>query len=357
MKIPVRLSISLLATLASAAASAHHSRTAIFTDEEIEVTGVVTRFLYRNPHAMIYLDVTGEDGAVTAWRAEGGAANLLRERGWARDEIKPGDLVRITGDSSRNGSPMISMGEVAILDPEDGSVLRIAGDAPLPDQRQAVAALSLKLADGRPNLSGAWTERPPGVRSGMGGGMGGGGMGGGDRRGTPSFNETGAALQAQFDAVNDPALYCKPVGLVRQAGFTPHPVRIEQDGDIVVISYEEYGGVRTIEIDGVRPEPGALSHFGEYYAYYDDDALVIESINLLGNLASPRGYALSDQTSVVETYRRNDDPARGPALTLETVVTDPGHLDAPWTLTWTKYYWENYEFIPNDCQPPLQPEE
>ena len=357
----LRVSLCLVAVLVSMTAYAHHSRSAIFTDEQIEVTGVVTRFLYRNPHAMIYLNVTDENGEVTGWRSEGGAANLLRGRGWTEDEIQPGDRVRISGSASRNGSPSISMGVVAILDYADDSILRIAGEAgaaATAEQAAVVARMPLTLPDGRPNLSGAWTQNPLSGGGAAGMGMGGGntgmGMGGGMGGASPAFNEVAAALQAAYDPVNDPAVYCEPVGLVRQAGFTPHPVRIQQEADHVVISYEEYSSVREIMLDGERPAPGGLSRFGDPYAYYDGDALVIETINLIGNLTTPNGNELSDQTSTIETYRRSDDPARGAALTMQTVVTDPGHLLEPWILSWTKWYREDYEFIPNACQPPLQ---
>ena len=106
---PISLTIlAALLGLLSNTASAHHSFSATFTDDEITVSGVVTEFRFRNPHAMIYFDVIDENGEVTSWRSEGGAANLQRNRGWTSDEIKPGDHIRITGRSTRDGTPMIS---------------------------------------------------------------------------------------------------------------------------------------------------------------------------------------------------------------------------------------------------------
>jgi hypothetical protein len=45
-----------------------------------------------------------------------------------------------------------------------------------------------------------------------------------------------------------------------------------------------------------------------------------------------------------------DDPDVGPALSMEMVITDPGHLAVPWTARWQKYYSPGYEFIEVDCR-------
>ena len=146
---------------------------------------------------------------------------------------------------------------------------------------------------------------------------------------------------------------CEPPGLVRQAGSTPHPVRVTQNDDQVILEYEEYGGRRVIDLEGRGPESDERSNFGHSVAHYDGDSLVIETTQLLGNYTGPQGNPLSDQTVTVETYRRMDDPNIGAVLAMEMVVTDPGHLTAPWTVTWQKFYTLGYEFIEVDCRVPF----
>ena len=111
--------------------------------------------------------------------------------------------------------------------------------------------------------------------------------------------------------------------------------------------------LRVIYLDGRGPAGDGISNFGHSVARYDDDTLVIESSQLLGNFTSPNGNPLSDRTTTVETYRRMDDPDIGAALAMEMVVTDPGFLTAPWTLRWQKYYAPGYEFIAVDCRVPF----
>jgi hypothetical protein len=146
---------------------------------------------------------------------------------------------------------------------------------------------------------------------------------------------------------------CEPPGLVRQAGSTPHPIRVTQTDDQVILEYEEYGGRRVIDVEGRGPESDALTRLGHSVAHYDGDTLVIETTQLLGNYTGPLGNPLSDQTVTVETYRRMDDPNIGAVLAMEMVVTDPGHLTAPWTLTWQKFSTPGYEFIEVDCRVPF----
>jgi Family of unknown function (DUF6152) len=341
---------------------AHHSAAAAFTTNVIDIEGYVTEFNFSNPHVNIYLNVTGDDGKTTRWMATDAAATLLRRRGWTVQTVKPGQFLRITGRESRDGSPMILVQHIAELDPADGSVVRdVRGES---DYQELVgASLALELGDGRPNFTGAWTMGPPpGGRRPPGQGPGGPPRPGagpppggppGDRT-PPPYNEAGTAMRAKFDPIGDPAVHCEAPGLVRQAGFTPHPVRITQETDHVIFDYEEYGGRRVIALANGNPAADGDEHtnLGRSVAHYEGDTLVIETTHLLGNYTSPLGNPLSDQATTVETYRRADDPKIGAALEMTMVITDPAYLAAPWTLRWKKYYTPGYEFIKVDCRVP-----
>ena len=235
---------------------------------------------------------------------------------------------------------MILIRDIVELDPSNRTLVRnVQGESDYQDPVSS-APLSLALDDGRPNLSGSWTRGPAGGMS-----------GGPPREGyLPLFNEVGTAMQDDFDPVSDPASNCELPGLVRQAAFTPHPIRVTQNDDHVILEYEEYAGRRVIYLDD-RELPGSeLTNFGRSVAHYEGDSLVIETTHLRGNYTSPRGQALSDQTTTVETFRRMDDPNVGPALSMDMVILDPGHLTAPWTASWQKHYSPGYEFIEVDCR-------
>lgn len=348
-----RISVALLA-LAATAVSAHHSFQATFkSDEFITVEGVVTDFRFKNPHVLLYIDVENEDGTVTNWMSEGSSATSLRRRGWGRDTISKGETIRVTGNSTHDGSPMVSIQLVEVMDPATNTVARTLGEAQYGGgmgmgmgggQPAPVHVIPLKLDDGRVNLTGAW-ER---VRQGPGSGRP------EELDGVPPFSEAGAAAQAAFNRADDPQVFCEPPGLVRQAGFTPHPVRITQNDDHIVFQYEEYGGHRVVYLGDELPANGEKSHLGESVARYEGEALIIETKNLLGNPSQPWGYQLSDQATAVEVYTRADAEGAGSILNAEMTVTDPVNLEEPWVLRRVRFYSKDYEFIENECRPPLR---
>ena len=102
------ISLGFFALAFCDAALAHHSPAALYDlAKTISIEGVVTDYRLINPHVRMYIDVTDASGAKQSWLAEGGTAAVLRRRGWDGDEVKPGDVVRIVGNPSRDGSPLI----------------------------------------------------------------------------------------------------------------------------------------------------------------------------------------------------------------------------------------------------------
>ena len=84
-------------------ADAHHASAPFYDqDNPVETEGVVTRFLFRNPHSFVYVDATGENGETVHWEVEMGTAISMKRRGWTPETIKPGDEIRVVGAPSRN---------------------------------------------------------------------------------------------------------------------------------------------------------------------------------------------------------------------------------------------------------------
>ncbi len=81
---------------------AHHSSGPFYDPENrVEIEGTVTRFVFRNPHAFLYLDVTDTSGAITEWQIELGAPVGLRRMGWTPDSLPLGMIIKATGQKSR----------------------------------------------------------------------------------------------------------------------------------------------------------------------------------------------------------------------------------------------------------------
>ena len=85
---------------------AHHGNAAYDDKNPITIKGTVTEFAWVNPHVQIYLDVKDEKGKVAHWSVETYSPGKLVRAGWAKDVVKPGDLVSITLIPARNGSPV-----------------------------------------------------------------------------------------------------------------------------------------------------------------------------------------------------------------------------------------------------------
>jgi hypothetical protein len=81
---------------------AHHSFEVEYNrDKPIEVTGVVMKVAWTNPHMRVYIDVTDADGKVTTWNFELASPNTIVRNGWTRNDLKPGDKVVVRGFAGR----------------------------------------------------------------------------------------------------------------------------------------------------------------------------------------------------------------------------------------------------------------
>lgn len=82
---------------------AHHS-IAVHYDQATTVTieGVVTQYLWRNPHVFIFLEVTDEAGGIQNWMLQWQNTQVLRKRGFDADSIQPGDRLTVTGSPERH---------------------------------------------------------------------------------------------------------------------------------------------------------------------------------------------------------------------------------------------------------------
>ena len=95
-------SVGLLLSLSIAA---HHSGAAEFdSSRKIDLTGVVTKVEWTNPHAHFFMDVKDANGNVVNWNLELASPNVLVRNGWKRNSVKPGDTVTVTGSPAKDNS-------------------------------------------------------------------------------------------------------------------------------------------------------------------------------------------------------------------------------------------------------------
>jgi hypothetical protein len=94
---------------------AHHAFSAEFEkNKPVTLKGVMTKLEWMNPHIWIYLDVKDNQGSLLKWQCEGGPPNSLTRKGWARDAIKIGDEITVTGYLAKDGSRTCSAATVVL---------------------------------------------------------------------------------------------------------------------------------------------------------------------------------------------------------------------------------------------------
>ena len=85
---------------------AHHSFAAEFdANQPIKFEkAVVTKIEWVNPHAWIHVDVPMPDGATEKWAIEAGTPNVLFRRGFTKESLTPGTVIRVEGYRAKDGS-------------------------------------------------------------------------------------------------------------------------------------------------------------------------------------------------------------------------------------------------------------
>jgi hypothetical protein len=84
---------------------AHHSFAATYyVDQVITVKGTVTEFLFRNPHSFLKVQAPDEKGDMQIWAVEWAGGAQLAQANVAKDTLKPGDQVIVSGNPGRTAS-------------------------------------------------------------------------------------------------------------------------------------------------------------------------------------------------------------------------------------------------------------
>ncbi len=65
---------------------------------------VVTKMEWTNPHVWIHVDVSMPDGSTEPWAIEAGTPNVLFRRGFTKQALLPGTVIRIDGYRAKDGS-------------------------------------------------------------------------------------------------------------------------------------------------------------------------------------------------------------------------------------------------------------
>ena len=113
--------IGLLFLLAPLSA-AHHSHGNYDVSKWVPAEGVVKQVHWMNPHSWIYMEVKDSTGKQAQWALEAADPTALQRSGIKREDVKPGDLIKVRCHRLRDGSNGCLLGFVTPMhgDPARG---------------------------------------------------------------------------------------------------------------------------------------------------------------------------------------------------------------------------------------------
>ncbi|MDG2315858.1 MAG: DUF6152 family protein [Gammaproteobacteria bacterium] len=86
-------------------AAAHHSHSMFDLEQEITITGIVTSFMFRNPHCFLYVDVEDESGTLVNYWIEMAPIPRMIQNGVGIKTFQPGDPVTVNMHPLNDGRP------------------------------------------------------------------------------------------------------------------------------------------------------------------------------------------------------------------------------------------------------------
>ena len=97
--------------------SAHHGRgDAYDMQHPVTLTGTVTEVRWANPHVVIFMDVTDDNGNVVNWGFENSNVSTLARQGYNRRTLRIGEEITAMVNPSRQGAPVGIVLKVILAD-------------------------------------------------------------------------------------------------------------------------------------------------------------------------------------------------------------------------------------------------
>jgi len=106
MKLQTLFTAFLFAAVFIAPVVGHHSINAEFdSNKQITLAGTVTNVDWMNPHTYVFVDVKDPSlGKTRSWACELASPADLARRGFTRESLKVGMVVRVAGSRAKDGS-------------------------------------------------------------------------------------------------------------------------------------------------------------------------------------------------------------------------------------------------------------
>mgnify|MGYP006421714211 CR=1 FL=1 len=365
---------------------AHHSATVFDGNKTVQKTGKVFKFIFRNPHLIINMDVTNKNGETVQWKIEGQNIATLRKAGFNRDSVKEGDVITVkmrplkTGnpggllqgligadgksfsmdgsylsaqDSSNTGRRLAPPALMKYVPPPVGETLwdreKKTRPKELPIVSEGLSAgdsahtgvtpgaldpanLAAERSPAAFDLTGVWQYRGEDQHRANYGSY--------EFKPMPPLTEGAKSYYKKYQEsarngtrFEDPAIRCYPVGVPRLMTRYGSLMIMQYPTAIFMISRlsNEY---RVIYMDGrKRATSGELERNwgGESLGHWEGETLVVKTTGFIGeNHFVQAGIRASKDFTLVERYSAIND---GNTIAMEFTMTDPQNWDGEWKHT------------------------
>lgn len=318
MKLFANLIITSLVLMAPSA-FAHHSGGAFFDDDaRVEVSGILTEAIWRNPHTSFTLSVTNESGQNEEWIVESNAVNQLQRLGVNQDTFKIGDRVSFWGPPATRNDTQLRAYNLLLADQTEV----ILWPRNPPERRWT----DQQLADSVPEIAGRDIDKYIAEADGI------------YRTWSRGFirtlndplplTESARAQLETYDPItDDPVLDCIPTSMpaVMDVSF---PIEFSKQGNDIQLRLEPWDTVRTIHMDGDLSDAHNLPATREGYSVgsWEGSTLVVETTNIQAVHFDDKGTPMTNAVHVLERWTLNEDESE---LHWQSTITDPNTFTEP----------------------------
>lgn len=319
------LSLSLI-LLTMGQVSAHHSWTVLYdVESDIEIEGVISSIVWRNPHVRISFTVDADTENEKVYTTESNSVSALSRMDVTKELLAIGTKVRVAGYRSRSDGDSLFMNHLLLPSNREIIFLRTA-EPRWPD------AARIGNTDRSHGLvvEGDFNERPNSIFAVWN-----------TIFGAQGSHRALSYLEGAFNinyGTQRGSGNCATKNLWEAMG-APYPIQLIDNNDIVIIHAEEFDTIREIHMGISHSDSGANTDNLGYSTGRMEDGRLLVTTSFRGSDSSIRFY---------ETFQLSGDHSR---LFYTSTLLDPEANNAP---TVNSKWWEYQPggFVqPYDCTP------
>ena len=323
----MRLFCIFLILVAGSVASAvlgHHSDAGYDRDTVVAFEGVVTSYMFRNPHIAILVETEAENGETVEWDIETGSTPIMIRSGWSADLLSVGDTVAVRAHPERSGRQRAILNTLQTKDGKLWHQVEV-------DPEETVGASS---------LDGVWRGLSTfSVRRGLG---------------QVPLTPAAAAAQAEFDYfTQSPVRDCVAPPPPSLLATTTYLSGIEIIEDRAILRNEYFDQTRIVYMDGRGHPQGdeRTSYEGHSIGWWEGDVLVVDTTHFRDHPeGNGRGVPSGARKHMLERYSLSEDGRR--AL-IDVFLEDPEFLAEPFSGHTEMVYTPELQLYRYDCDPAL----